>query len=70
MFLRILKQNIIKKLSLSNHLSNVPLASCTIHTNAILSKKTDLKNIMATVTKRDEGTRGEGSIDIDNLLTG
>lgn len=45
-----------------------PLTSAAIHTTAALPHKRVREQMIATSVKKEDGTRGESSIDIDNLV--
>lgn len=66
MALKILSRNIFKNLSLNN-VKRLPISS-SFHTNAVLGKADDRREMMRTFIPRDEGTRGEGTVDIDSLI--
>lgn len=61
--------NLFGKLSINRFQNVGSIASAAIHTSAALPHKRDREKIIATSVKKEEGTRGESSIDIDNLVS-
>lgn len=66
MALKILSQNLFKDFLLKN-VRRAPIFS-NLHTSAALAKEGDRREMMKSFIPRDEGTRGEGTVDIDSLI--
>lgn len=61
--------NLLRKLTFIQIRNVGPLASSAIHTSTTLPHKRNREMMIATSVKKEDGTRGESSIDIDNLVS-
>lgn len=58
-----------RKISIGQMRNVGPLASAAIHTTAALPHKRNREQMIKTSVKKEDGTRGESSIEIDNLVS-